>query len=163
MKYSEFVKIVECGMEPNFYFNDYEYWISNNSDGYYLTKCEPQNFLNADDFFINARVDGKTIQDLWHVIKEQLKCYSNYDEFVSKVNRGTQHHFEFEGCIYMIQNNQFKVNLFGTTPCKAFSFVKSITQDFKTVDELFRDGRIEGKSILELWERLYEENQNGFG
>ena len=165
MDYNEFAERVGLGEEFNFYLNDFEYWISNNSEGYYLTKCISQSFTTVDDLFNKSKVDGKNIQDLWSDIREQLGNYNDYDELIQKVRQGDQPYFNFGEHLYMIENNQLQLDVIKSTPRKSlpldhkmpskkFTLVQSISQDFKTADELLRDARIDGKSILELWKYL---------
>jgi hypothetical protein len=73
MEYNEFMIMVKCGMEYNFYIDDEEYWISHNLDGYYVTRVKDsytQEFKTSDELFENARINDKTILQLWNIIKE---------------------------------------------------------------------------------------------
>lgn len=73
MKYKEFMVMVERGMEYNFYINDEEYWISHNPDGYYVTRVKDsytKAFKTSDELFKNARINEKTILELWSIIQE---------------------------------------------------------------------------------------------
>ncbi|MGY3779295.1 hypothetical protein [Isobaculum melis] len=72
MTYEELVKTLAYGEEYNFYYNNEEYWISKNKEGNYLTKVidgTTQSFANSDELLEKAKIDGKTIKELWHVIK----------------------------------------------------------------------------------------------
>ena len=74
-EYNEFKKMVGYGMEYLLYFNDEEYWISCNSEGYYLTRSKDsysQDFLNSEELFENGRIDGKSILEIWEEIKDQF-------------------------------------------------------------------------------------------
>jgi len=164
--YNEFVKLVERNEELNFKVGNYEYWVSNNPEGYYLTKCEYQEFATEDDLFNYARIEGNLICELWDDISVQLSKYEDYDELVTKVKQGEQPYFEINGYLYMIENNQLQIDLARDTlarvahsqdfklPSKIFTLGKSITQNFQTADELLRNGTIEGKSIFEQWPHI---------
>ncbi len=62
------------GEEYNFYYKDAEFWISQNDDGNYLTEVggTTQIFKSAEELLENAKIDGKTIQDIWEEIKDQF-------------------------------------------------------------------------------------------
>jgi len=70
--YTELVQRVGWGEEFQFYYLGDEFWISRNKEGLYLTKGKnsfTQSFLTAEELFKNARIDGKTIFELWEMIE----------------------------------------------------------------------------------------------
>lgn len=76
MKIEDFIQMVSCGMEYNFYLKDEEYWISHNESGYYLTRVKDshsQEFATAEELFKNGRIDGASISELWDEIKEYFE------------------------------------------------------------------------------------------
>ena len=84
MKYSEFAEMIKCGVELGFFYNSYEYDISNNSDGYYFTQSYREKYETAAELFSKAEIDGKYIYELWPHISDQLKDYRNCDELESR-------------------------------------------------------------------------------
>lgn len=74
MDYKEMEESIAYGEEYNFYYIDKEFWISQNSDGNYLTEVggETQAFKNSADLLSNARINGKLIREVWEEIKEQF-------------------------------------------------------------------------------------------
>jgi hypothetical protein len=74
MNYKEMEESIGYGEEYNFFYKGKEFWISQNSDGNYLTEVngKTQEFKNAEDLLHNARINGKTIQEIWAEIKEQF-------------------------------------------------------------------------------------------
>ncbi|MBC2333773.1 hypothetical protein IBB74_14475 [Listeria welshimeri] len=74
MDYKEMEESVGYGEEYNFYYKDKEFWISQNSDGNYLTEVggETQEFKNSEDLLNNARINGKSIREIWEEIKSQF-------------------------------------------------------------------------------------------
>ena len=72
MKYEDLIKRVGWGEEFLFKYKGEEYWISQNSDGRYLTKVsdgESQEFKSTKALFDNARIMGKTIEQIWEEIE----------------------------------------------------------------------------------------------
>jgi len=77
---------------------------------------------------------------------------------------GEQLYFEFDECLYSIENNHMQLKLAKSTSktfqshksvrAEVFTFRKSITQDFKTASELLHNAKIDGRLIHELWEYL---------
>jgi len=75
MTYQEIVKRVEWGEEFSFYYNDDQYWISQNGSVRYLTRVrgsETQEFQNTQELFENGRVEGKSIFEIWEDIKDSF-------------------------------------------------------------------------------------------
>ena len=78
MNYNDFMEIVAMGEEFDFIFEGEQYWISHNHDGYYLSRCSDsytQEFKTSDDLFRNARVNGKSIIELWGVLRSNFETY----------------------------------------------------------------------------------------
>ena len=72
-EFKDFKDLVRCGMEYNFYIKEMEYWISHNSDGFYLTRVEDgftQEFKSSEELFAKGKIDGKRIEEHWDVIKK---------------------------------------------------------------------------------------------
>lgn len=68
MEYVELKDMVKHGMEYNFYFENEEYWISHNDDGYYVTRVRDsysQEFKTSEELFLKAKINKKTISALW--------------------------------------------------------------------------------------------------
>lgn len=74
MDYKEMEESIGYGEEYNFYYKDKEFWISQNPDGNYLTEVsgETQEFKNSEDLLNNARINGKSICEIWEEIKDQF-------------------------------------------------------------------------------------------
>ena len=74
MEYKEFVKRVGWGEEFPFYIKGKGYWISNSKHGYHLSHSESdyQDFKTAEELFQYAKINGKTILELWDIICEQV-------------------------------------------------------------------------------------------
>ncbi len=73
MKFEEFKNLVKHGMEYNFFVEGKEYWISYNSDGFYLTRVEDeftQEFSSSENLFAKARINGKSLEQLWSTIEQ---------------------------------------------------------------------------------------------
>ncbi len=73
MNYKELKKRVEIGEEFSFYYNDEEYWISQNSAGRYLTnvnKGTTQSFKSAEELFEHGEIEDKSLIEIWEDIKE---------------------------------------------------------------------------------------------
>ncbi|MCE5170974.1 hypothetical protein LQV63_16850 [Paenibacillus profundus] len=72
MEYSELVQRVGWGEEFQFYYQNEEYWISTNKEGYYLTRGKDsftQSFQTAEELFKEGRIDGETILELWGLVE----------------------------------------------------------------------------------------------
>lgn len=75
MRYEQLIERVGWGEEFLFEYNNEEYWISQNKYGYYLTKVSDgytQEFKNISELFQNARIDKKTILQIWNDINNQF-------------------------------------------------------------------------------------------
>jgi hypothetical protein len=74
MDYKEMEESIGYGEEYNFFYKGKEFWISKNPDGNYLTEVNggTQEFKNAEDLLLNARINGKTIRGIWEEIKDQF-------------------------------------------------------------------------------------------
>ena len=74
MDYKEMAESIGYGEEYTFLYKGKEFWISQNSEGNYLTEIdgETQSFKNSQDLLVNAQIDGKSIQDIWEEIREQF-------------------------------------------------------------------------------------------
>ncbi len=60
------------GEEFQFFLHDESYWISQNSNGFYLTRetdSFSQSFNTADELFQNGKIDGKPIIELWDKVE----------------------------------------------------------------------------------------------
>jgi hypothetical protein len=72
MEYDELVQRVGWGEEFQFYYQNEEYWISTNQEGFYLTRGKDsytQSFTTADELFREGQIDGKSILEIWELIK----------------------------------------------------------------------------------------------
>lgn len=70
----------------------------------------------------------------------------DYEELKQRVSMGEEFQFYYQGESYWISRNQ-----------EGFYLTRvrdSNSQAFKTSSELFESGRIEGKTILALWNEL---------
>ena len=75
MEYDELLERVGWGEEFSFFYRDEQYWISQNSEGRYLTKVNgsyTQSFKTTEELFQLGKVEGKAIIEIWDDIKEQL-------------------------------------------------------------------------------------------
>jgi hypothetical protein len=75
MTYDDLIERVEWGEEFNFEYENEQYWVSQNNDGYYLTRVNDsstQEFKTAKDLFINGRIDNKSMFELWELICDQF-------------------------------------------------------------------------------------------
>ena len=166
MNYMDFVERVKQGEELNFFHGDFEYWISNNEQGYYLTKYKTKKYENADELFNNAKIEGVTLKELWVEIQPQLKEYTTFDELKSKVMQGEQPYFDYGEICYQINNDNLQ-NFIKLTcdiyknepPSEAFYLVASTSQKFKTAKDLLQNGKIENALISDLWNALQHEIQ----
>ncbi|MEC0303916.1 hypothetical protein [Terribacillus saccharophilus] len=69
-----------------------------------------------------------------------------FDEFAQRVAMGEEFQFHYKNESYWISRNK-----------EGFYLTKvqdSYSQTFKTSEDLFKEGRIENKTIHELWEEL---------
>lgn len=67
-KFIELQKRVANGEEFCFDFNNEEYWISQNPDGYYLTRSRDsfsQEFDTSEALFENGRIEDKLLSDIY--------------------------------------------------------------------------------------------------
>ncbi|MDG5471413.1 hypothetical protein P6709_06615 [Jeotgalibacillus sp. ET6] len=72
MDYEELKQRAAMGEEFQFYYRNQSYWISRNSDGYYLTRVRDhysQSFKTSNELFANGQIDGKSILELWKEIE----------------------------------------------------------------------------------------------
>ena len=72
-----------------------------------------------------------------------------YEELIERVNWGEEFPFKYNNEQYWISQNKDGHYLTRVSD--------SYTQEFKTTAELFEKGRIEGKSILEIWSYIQEQ------
>ena len=75
MTYTELIKRIDWGEEVFFYYNDNEYWISQNPGKRYLTRSKDsytQEFNTAEELFKYGKVEGKSIIEIWNLIKDQF-------------------------------------------------------------------------------------------
>ncbi len=66
---------IRWGEEFSFYYTDEEYWISQNENGYYLTRVRgevTQKFITSKDIFIKGKVGDKIFLEIWDDIKDQF-------------------------------------------------------------------------------------------
>ncbi len=74
MHYKEIKERVGWGEEFSFYYNDKQYWISQNDPKKrYLTKVEgseTQEFQSTDELFKLGRVEGKSLLEIWDEIEQ---------------------------------------------------------------------------------------------
>lgn len=78
MNYNIFMEIVAIGEEFDFILEGEQYWISNNQYGYYLTRCSDsytQEFKTSDDLFRYARINDKSIFELWDALRANFESY----------------------------------------------------------------------------------------
>ena len=73
MNYEEIKERVGWGEEFLFYYNNEEYWISQNDSKRYLTRVRgsvTQEFQTTEELFENGRVEGKSLLEIWDDIKQ---------------------------------------------------------------------------------------------
>lgn len=70
----------------------------------------------------------------------------DYHELVERVGWGEEFSFYFQNECYWISKNEEGYYLTREKD--------SLTQSFRTSEELFQEGRINGKTIFELWELI---------
>ncbi|MED4080316.1 hypothetical protein P4637_18770 [Halalkalibacterium halodurans] len=71
MELKEFKDRILMGEEFQFYFKDQSYWISQNENGYFLTREHDgysQSFKSVDDLFRLGIIQGKTLEEIFDVI-----------------------------------------------------------------------------------------------
>ncbi|MCZ0704635.1 hypothetical protein J2T56_003238 [Natronobacillus azotifigens] len=71
MELKEFKDRILMGEEFQFYFKDESFWISQNENGYYLTREQDgysQSFKSVDDLFRLGIIQGKTLEEIFDVI-----------------------------------------------------------------------------------------------
>ncbi|WP_025723987.1 hypothetical protein [Paenibacillus polymyxa] len=72
MEYNELVVRFEMGEEFQFSYKNDSYWISQNEEGYFLTRERDsfsQSFKSARELFVNGKIDDKTVLELWDSIE----------------------------------------------------------------------------------------------
>jgi hypothetical protein len=70
-EFEEFQERIGWGEEFNFYYKDEEYWISQNLDGYYLTKGKgsfTQGFNTIEQLFQKGTIQGKLLSEIYEEI-----------------------------------------------------------------------------------------------
>lgn len=70
--YEEFVEYVKMGHEIEFIYNKATYFITHDKKGWILAKIDGktlQYFVNPDDLLENARIDSKSLLDVWSHIE----------------------------------------------------------------------------------------------
>lgn len=75
VEYEKLIERVTWGEEFLFRYHGEEYWISQNSRGRYLTRVSDgysQDFKTTEELFEKARIDGKTILQVWGEIENQF-------------------------------------------------------------------------------------------
>lgn len=73
MNFEDIIERIGWGEEFLFYYNNEEYWISQNNSNFYLTKVKgatTQEFKNPYDLFENGIIEGKNLTDIWDDIKQ---------------------------------------------------------------------------------------------
>lgn len=71
MTWKEFMELQErvgWGEEFSFDYKETEYWISQNEDGYYLTRSKDsmtQDFDTSEALFEKGTIDGKHLSDIY--------------------------------------------------------------------------------------------------
>jgi hypothetical protein len=67
-EFKEFQERVAWGEEFNFYYQNEEYWISQNPDGYYLTRVKgslTQEFDTPELLFKNGTIEGRLLSEIY--------------------------------------------------------------------------------------------------
>ena len=166
-----------------FQYKTERYWFINNANtrGHFLLhyngvypECEPepwkkllqsgdyQEFETWEELLQNGIVGEKTILALWDEIKgsltklkmsaEQLqknvatkRCDMNYEELEERLAWGEELSFEHRDIRYWMSHNAEGHYL---TRCGGE------TQQFKTWQEMLQNGKIDGMTILELWDEI---------
>lgn len=70
----------------------------------------------------------------------------NYEDIKERVGWGEEFLFRYNNDEYWISQNESKRYL---TRVRG-----SFTQEFQTTEELFEKGRVEGKTLLEIWDEI---------
>lgn len=72
----------------------------------------------------------------------------DYNRLMDFVKNGMEYNFYLDGDEYWISHNAegYYLTRVKDTAC----------QEFKTSEELFRDARVDGKAIFEIWEEIKE-------
>jgi hypothetical protein len=71
-EFFELQKRVASGEEFCFYYNNEEYWISQNPEGYYLTRSRDsfsQEFDTSHALFKKGRIEGKLLSEIYSEIE----------------------------------------------------------------------------------------------
>jgi hypothetical protein len=71
MIYEELIDRVARGEEFEFCYNNEHYWINQNKEGRYLSRCRDgytQAFKTAVDLFNESRIEGKSLLEIWDSI-----------------------------------------------------------------------------------------------
>ncbi|ADM69347.2 hypothetical protein GMA19_01516 [Paenibacillus polymyxa E681] len=72
MEYNELVEHFEMREEFQFSYKNDSYWISENEEGYFLTRERDsfsQSFESARELLVNGKIDDKTVLELWDSIE----------------------------------------------------------------------------------------------
>lgn len=70
----------------------------------------------------------------------------NYEEIKERVGWGEEFQFCYNNEEYWISQNN---------PKRYLTRVRgSVTQEFQTTEELFENGRVEGKTLLQIWDDI---------
>ena len=75
MEYKDLVQRVGWGEEFLFEYHGANYWISQNANGRYLTRESDgysQDFKTTYELFNNAKIEGKSILQIWDEIENQF-------------------------------------------------------------------------------------------
>lgn len=75
MQYEDLIERVGWGEEILFEYHGEKYWISQNPNGRYLTRESDgysQEFKTTYELFNNAKIEGKSILQIWDEIKNQF-------------------------------------------------------------------------------------------
>ncbi|MCQ6282800.1 hypothetical protein [Bacillus sp. EB600] len=67
-EFEEFQERIAWGEEFNFYYQNEEYWVSQNQDGYYLTRVKgsfTQEFKTPELLFKNGTIQGKLLSEIF--------------------------------------------------------------------------------------------------
>ena len=75
MKYEDLVERVGWGEEFLFEYHGEKYWISQNPNGRYLTRASDgysQDFQSTKELFDKARIEGKSMSQIWREIESQF-------------------------------------------------------------------------------------------
>ena len=70
----------------------------------------------------------------------------SYEEIKERVSWGEEFYFCYNGEEYWISQTKYKLYL---TRVRG-----SVTQEFSSTEELFQNGKVEGKSLVEIWEDI---------